>query len=275
MTGNYSYFPGCSVHSMVVEYGRSGKAVCRSLGFELSEIPDWVCCGATPTASYDYEIMLGLGQKNLGKVKAGESVVTPCSACFKNLKSAEEHLKENCQAAPRVQHLFQMIYGDAGMDAIRGRVTRPLKGLKVASYYGCLLTRIDPSFDSAEDPRKMDELVTALGAEAVPFAYKMKCCGGPVVLSKQSLAVSLAGTILKAAKESGADAVVVLCPMCGMMLDLYQKEALKGRTGCAIPVVYFTQLMALAFGLKDEDVALDMNFVSTKPIIEAVAGGGR
>jgi len=271
----YSFFPGCSVHSMVIEYGRSGLAVCKSLGIELSEIPDWVCCGATPTASYDYDISLGLGEKNLGKVKAGGSIVTPCSACFKNLKNAENHLKENKAHAPRVQHLFQMIFEDAGLDAIKGKVTKPLKGLKVASYYGCLLTRVDPSFDSPENPRKMDELVTALGAEAVPFAYKMKCCGGPVILSKQSLAVSLAGTILKAAKESGADAVVVLCPMCGMMLDLYQKEALKGVKGGAIPVVYFTQLMALAFGLKDDDVALDMNFVSTKPVIEALAGGGR
>jgi len=272
---SYSYFPGCSVHSMVFEYGKSGHAVCKSLGIELNEIPDWVCCGATPTASYDYDIMLGLGKKNLAKVKAGESVVTPCSACFKNLKSAEEHLREIKVAAPRVQHLFQMIFEDAGIFAIKGKVTKPLNGLKVASYYGCLLTRIDPSFDSAEDPKKMDELVTALGAEAVPFAYKMKCCGGPVILAKQSLAVSMAGKILQAAKESGADTVAVLCPMCGMMLDLYQKQALKGRKGGAIPIVYFTQLMALAFGLSDEDVALDMNFVSTKPVIEAVAGGGR
>ncbi len=263
------------MHSTALEYGKSGHAVCKALGIELNEIPDWVCCGATPTASFDYEISLGLGKKNLGKVKPDQSVVTPCSACFKNLKNAELHLKGHNAQAPRVQHLFQMIYDDVGLAAVKGKVTRPLEGLKVVSYYGCLLTRVDPSFDSPENPTKMDELSAALGAEPLPFAYKMRCCGGPVILSKHKLSVSMAGTILKAAKATGAHAVVVLCPMCGTMLDLYQKEALKGEDGGEIPIVYFTQLMALAFGLQEDDVALEMNVVSTRPVIEALAGGGK
>jgi len=275
MTKSYPFFPGCSVHSTALEYGRSGHAVCRTLGIELNEIPDWVCCGATPTASLDYDISLGLGKKNLSKVKPDQSVVTPCSACFKNLKNAELHLKGHNAQAPRVQHLFQMIYDDVGLAAVKSKVTKPLKGLKVVSYYGCLLTRVDPSFDSPENPTKMDELSAALGAEPLPFAYKMKCCGGPVILSKHKLSVSMAGTILKAAKSTGAHAVIVLCPMCGTMLDLYQKEALKGEDGGEIPIIYFTQLMALAFGLKEDDVALEMNVVPTRPVIEALAGGGK
>ena len=258
-----------------MEYGKSGMAVCKALGIDLSEIPEWVCCGATPAASYDYEISIGLGMKNLSKVGGDKSVITPCSACFKNLRSAESYMREQRIQAPAVKHLFQVIHGDIGLEEVKTRVIRPLRGLKVASYYGCLLTRVDPSFDSAENPRKLDELVTVLGAEAVPFTHKMKCCGGPVILSNHSASVSMAGMILKAAKASGAYAIVVLCPMCGTMLDLYQREALRSSGTWSIPVTYFTQLMALAFGLKADDAAMEMNVVSTKPVLEALAGGGR
>ena len=271
MARSYPYFPGCSVHSTALEYGESAIAVCRALGVSLEELPDWVCCGATPTASYSYDISLGLGVKNLEMVKGG-SLVTPCSACFKNLKGAEEHLAEQNAKPPKVQHLFQLVYDDVGLAAVKENVKAPLKGLKVASYYGCLLTRVDPTFDSAEDPKKLDELTRALGGEPVRFAAKMKCCGGPITLSKHSRAVEMGGMILKAAKATDAHAVVTLCPMCGMMLDLYQKEALAGRKQGQIPVVYFTQLMALAFGLGAE-AALDMNVVSTRPIMAALAGG--
>jgi len=255
-----------------VEYGDSATAVCKALGVSLEEMPDWVCCGATPAASYSYDISLGLGIKNLGMVKGG-SVVTPCSACFKNLKGAEAHLAKQKARPPRVQHLFQLVYDDIGLAAVREKVKAPLKGLKVASYYGCLLTRVDPTFDSAEDPKKLDELTRALGGEAVKFAAKMKCCGGPITLAKHARAVEMGGTILKAARATGAHAVMTLCPMCGTMLDLYQKEALAGGNGDPVPVVYFTQLMALAFGLGAEAAALDMNVVSTRPILAALAGG--
>ncbi len=249
--------------------------MCKALGVELSEIEDWVCCGATPTASLNYDISLGLGETNIRKVKADQSIVTPCSACFKNLKNAEVHLKGEKRPAARVEHLFQMLFDEVGLDEIKSKVVKPLKGLKVVSYYGCLLTRVDPSFDSSENPVKMDRLAAALGAEPLPFAMKMKCCGGPVILSKHELSVFLAGKILKAAMDTGAHAMVVLCPMCGNMLDLYQKEAMKGQDGGSIPVIYFTQLMALAFGMKESDTALDMNIVSTKPIVQALAGGAK
>lgn len=249
--------------------------MCATLGIELTEIQGWVCCGATPTASFDYEISLGLGMKNLGMVNANDSIVTPCSACFKNLKNAEVHMKDIKAQTPNVRHLFQTIYDDVGLEIVKSKVVNPLKGLKVVSYYGCLLTRVDPRFDSPENPVKMDKLAVALGAEALPFAYKMKCCGGPVILSKHDLSVTLAATILKAAKATGAHAIMVLCPMCGTMLDLYQKEALKGGEEGHIPIAYFTQLMALSFGLVPEDVALSLNTVSSRPIFEALTGGGR
>jgi len=211
--------------------------------------------------------------KNLSKVRGDDSVVTPCSACFKNLRNAESHMREQRIQTPEVRHLFQVVYDHVGLNEVRGKVANPLRGLKVAAYYGCLLTRVDPSFDSPENPRKLDELMLALGAEPVPFAQKMKCCGGPIVLSNHRLSVSMAGTILKAARATGAHALVVLCPMCGTMLDLYQKEALGGEDRQSIPILYFTQLMALAFGLEPEKTALEMNVVSTRPVVEALAGG--
>lgn len=273
MAKSYSFYPGCSVHSTALEYGDSAKAVCRTLGVSLEELPDWVCCGATPTASYSYDISLALSTRNLRMVKGGSALVTPCSACFKNLKNAEAHLAKEKAKPPRVQHLFQLIYDDVGLGRVKENVKAPLRGLKVASYYGCLLTRVDPTFDSAEHPKKLDELTKALGGEAVRFAAKMKCCGGPITLSKHSAAVKMGGTILKAARASGAHVIVTLCPMCGTMLDLYQKEALAGGNGGPIPVVYFTQLMALSFGLGPEATALEMNVVSTRPIMAALAGG--
>ena len=274
MAQKYAFFPGCSLHMTAIEYGRSAEAACKALGVELEEIQDWVCCGATPTASYDYEISLGLGKKNLEKVEGSDLLVTPCSACFKNLKGAELHLKKRKSSVPQVRHLFQLVHDVIGLEKVKSKVKKPLKGLKVASYYGCLLTRVDPSFDSVENPRKMDEFTKALGGEPVQFPYKMKCCGGPIILSKHDAAVDLTKIILKSAKDAGADAVVVLCPMCGMMLDFYQKEALGKKDG-GIPIVYFTQLMALAFGLKPTEVALDLNTVSTRPILKIVEGGGR
>jgi heterodisulfide reductase subunit B len=166
----YVYFPGCSLHATAKEYDISSQSACSALGIKLEEIKGWNCCGATALPSLDYDTFTELNTKNLQlAAKQGTSVVTPCNECFKNLKDTKKTLasKEN---APNVEvrHLFQAIYEDVGMENLAKAVKKPLKDLKIVSYYGCLLTRTDPEFDDIERPVKLDEMAEVLGATGVP-----------------------------------------------------------------------------------------------------------
>ncbi|MFQ5910998.1 MAG: CoB--CoM heterodisulfide reductase iron-sulfur subunit B family protein, partial [Thermoplasmata archaeon] len=249
-------------------YAISAENVCRAFGIQLKELEGWNCCGATALPSLDYESFVALNAENLEKAaRAGTSIVTPCSECFKNLKDAKKTLASRGDAPEvKVRHLFQAIYEDVGIDAIAKVVKKPLKGIRVASYYGCLLTRTDPEFDDIERPVKLDKLAESLGATSVPFPVRMKCCGGPVFLPERDLALSMSKSILHKAKEADIDLIQVVCPLCSMMLDIYQDQVEGGSVN--IPVLYFTQLMGLAFGMSGKDVALDKNAISAKPILK-------
>ncbi|MFQ6106187.1 MAG: CoB--CoM heterodisulfide reductase iron-sulfur subunit B family protein [Thermoplasmata archaeon] len=264
----YTYFPGCSLHATAKEYAISAESVCRVLGIELQELEGWNCCGATALPSLDYDSFVALNRENIEKAaRAGTSLVTPCNECFKNLNDAKKTLESRGKAFDiKIRHLLQAIYEDVGLDAIARAVKKPLKGIRVASYYGCLLTRTDPEFDDIERPVKLDLLAEALGATPVPFASMMKCCGGPIFLPERKIALSMSRSILHRAEEAGVDLVQVVCPLCSMMLDLYQDQVEGGSLN--IPVLYFTQLMGLSFGMTEEEIALDKNVISPEPILK-------
>jgi heterodisulfide reductase subunit B len=264
----YTYFPGCSLHATAKEYDISAQSACRALGIRLEEIKGWNCCGATALPSLDYDTFTALNTKNLQlAAKQGTSVVTPCNECFKNLKDTKKTLESKGKAPNvKVRHLFQAIYEDVGMDKLAKAVRKPLKDLKVVSYYGCLLTRTDPEFDDIERPVKLDEMAEALGATALKFPGKMWCCGGPVYLPEKDIALKMTKSILDTAKSLGADVIQVICPLCSMMLDVYQDQV-EGKP-VDIPILYFTQLIGLALGLTKDDLGLDLNIVSTKSVMK-------
>ncbi|MEE9115285.1 MAG: CoB--CoM heterodisulfide reductase iron-sulfur subunit B family protein [Thermoplasmata archaeon] len=269
---SYVYYPGCSLHATAKEYDISSQSACRALGIKLEEIKGWNCCGATALPSLDYDTFIELNTKNLQlAAKQGTSVVTPCNECFKNLKDTKKMLASKGKAPNvGVRHLFQAIYEDVGMENLAKAVKRPLKDLKVVSYYGCLLTRTDPEFDDIERPVKLDEMAEVLGATVIKFPGKMWCCGGPVYLTEKKIALNVTKRILDMAKSLGADVIQVICPLCSMMLDVYQDQV-EGEP-VNIPILYFTQMIGLALGLKSDDLGLDLNIVSTKPLLKKLEG---
>jgi heterodisulfide reductase subunit B2 len=285
----YAYYPGCSLDSTAKEYDMSVRAVFAHLGMELHELEEWTCCGATHSAVYnaDSRFLLSLRNLALAEMQGYDAIVAPCSACYKNLRRAvklaladktictrvNNEMEEtfSCSGKIEVLHPLYLILRDYGLDALKKRVVRPLNGLKIASYYGCMLTRPADKFDSAERPLGMDLLVKALGAEPVNYDYKAKCCGGALALSHGGTTARMAGNVLASAKDRGAEAVTLACPMCHMALDLYQSKAEKiVRRDLDLPVVFFTQLIGLALGIEPAQLGLQRHIVSTTSVVARI-----
>jgi heterodisulfide reductase subunit B len=281
----YAYFPGCSQESTAEEYNRSLLAVVRRLdAMELVEIPDWNCCGATPAAAIVNPMLphsLAARNLSIAKEMGMNEIVAPCAACYKNMRKASQDLNRNAELraqargvldnrlldrVPEVRHPLDVMVNDVGVDNIP--VEKPLKGLKVASYYGCFLTRPAGGFDDPEYPQTMDRLMEALGAEAVSWPYKTKCCGGGIYMFHEKVSFSMSADVLAHAKAAGANIVTVGCPFCQLMLDLYQGEleAIK-KTKFDMPIVFFTQLMGIAMGLDHAELGLEKLIVSPFPLL--------
>lgn len=276
----YAYFPGCSQESTAEEYNRSLLAVARRLeAMDLIEIPDWNCCGATPAAAIvDPMLPHSLAARNLSIARemGMDQVVAPCAACYKNMRKASQDLNHYAELraqakgaltnreldrVPDVRHPLDVIVNDVGLDNVP--VEKPLQGLKIASYYGCLLTRPAGGFDDPEYPQSMDRLMERLGAESASWAYKTKCCGGGIYMFHENVSFAMSADVLAHAKASGANALAVGCPFCQLLLDLYQDKLAEIRkTTFHLPIFFFTQLMGLAMGLDRADLGLEKLVVS-------------
>jgi heterodisulfide reductase subunit B len=281
-----AYYPGCSLHGIARDYGRSAELVCRRLGIRLVEVEDWNCCGATAAHSLDRELTLGLSARNLSIVNRMNlgRVVTPCAGCFSRLKGCtheleksditrermEKRIESPLAKWPEVSHLLQLMVETVGLKGLADAVSRPLKGLRLAAYYGCLLTRprAVARFDDPEQPVSMDRLLRAMGADTVPWSHKAECCGGAFAASQTGIVVDLGGQVLEAARQAGADALVVACPMCQVNLDARQ-QAIDEARGIRynLPVFYFTQLMGMACGLSSKQMGLNRMMVSPLPLL--------
>lgn len=283
------YYPGCSGQGTSMEYESSTRAVCKALNINLQEIPDWNCCGSTPAHTVDHVLSSAFSARVFaqGETVGITDVVTPCPSCLKNLRNSLDNMKDPLFMARvealterplkqehSVKSVLQVLVEDIGLDAIKSRVRRPLKGMKVVPYYGCLMTRPAETmrFDDPENPTSLDRLLEALGAEVLPFPLKVDCCGASFAIPARNVVPRLTGRILDMATELGADAVVVACPLCQMNLDLRQGQInFKNSTHYKIPVPYFTQLMGYAFGLDDHDIAFNKLAVSVKPAFECMS----
>jgi heterodisulfide reductase subunit B len=281
----YGYFPGCSLLATATEYACSAEAVLGALSVELEEIQDWVCCGATPAHATSHLLSLALPAISCSAAeKQGLDVLTCCSACYSRLKQANKTLRDNAdlraqingiieedyQARERVLHVAEVLAREIGLDAVRARITKPLKGLKVACYYGCLMARMpeDLRIDKAEYPTMLDDLMLAAGAEPVDWPYKTECCGAALTLARQKTVVRLSGDIVQMAKDCGADVLAVACPLCQANLDMYQSDAEQslGRQ-LGMPVLYFTQLLGLAMGVERRRLQLEKVIVDPLPLL--------
>ena len=281
----YTYFPGCSLQTSASEYDVSARAVMRELGNPLEEIPDWNCCGATAIEGVSYLLAMALPARNLALAeRAGGQLVATCSSCFLNLFRVRAHIEKDPTLKPkldsilaeigleyngnvRVRHLLDVIVNDIGLEVVTKRVRKKLNGLKVAPYYGCQVVRPFAEFDGPDLPVSMDKLISALGAEVLsPYLMKTRCCGGALMTTKKNVALKLVGDILLPAKE--ADCVVTVCPLCQLNLDAYQ-GAVSRNLGVSlnIPILYFTQLIGLAFDLPEEDLKLGNNIVPAYKVL--------
>jgi heterodisulfide reductase subunit B len=256
------------------------------VGLELEEIDDWNCCGATAYMSVNEILSFTLSARNLAlAAKTGLPVVSPCSACYTNLRKTEKYLAEMPHIKRKVgealaagglhydggvvsKHLLQVVVEDIGLEKIRALVKRPLAGLKVAPYYGCQIARPLGIEESIDDPVMLDRLIEALGAIAVPYAMKTICCGGALMGTREEVALRLCRNLLLCAQGQKADCIAVTCPLCQMNLDTYQGRVNSAYgTSFHIPVVYFSQLMGVAFGLGAKDVGLERSDIPAAALL--------
>ena len=285
----YAYYPGCSLECSSVAYDISVRKVAEVLGIDLREIDDWNCCGATEFFSQDELVACSVVARNLALVDPQiDQVVVPCAACYLNLKKTDTLMAEDAEIGGkinealsagnlhyqggrvRVRHMLEVIYDDVGEAAIRAKVKRPLTGLKVAPYYGCQVVRPRDAFDDTEHPVKLDELFTWLGAEVVDYPLKTHCCGGHMTQISEPQAFELIRRLLDSAVERGADMILTMCPMCQLNLDAYQgPTANYFHTSFNMPIVFFTQMLGIAFGLEPKQLGFGKEIVAAEPVIRA------
>ncbi len=283
---SYSYYPGCSLHASAKEYDESTRELFKTLKIGLQEVPDWLCCGATPAHNVDELLSLSLCAKNLELSKQVEGdLAVACAACFSRLKATQHKLVDNNEKLKQVEyaingtvpmdkqvkHLLEILATDFGLERLAAAVDKPLSGLKVACYYGCLLTRPPdvPELDCTEAPTIMERVIEATGAETVKWSHRLECCGANFTLSRPGVVLKLSGEVLDSAKRAGADCIMVACPLCHGNLDIRQQE-IEEVTGryFGMPVFYMTQLLALAAGVPAKKLGFGSMIVSPVPLLK-------
>jgi heterodisulfide reductase subunit B len=270
-----AYYPGCSLHSTGIEYDISTREVCSAMGIELAEVKDWICCGATPAHQSDELMSVALPAKNLALIQNTDNlkeVCVSCASCYSRLKFAkakmtDESMKKEIEQIIdseypediKVLHVLDVLVEKAGIDAIKEKVVKNLGGIRVACYYGCLMTR-PPKVTGKqqfENPTNMESVMEALGAEPIDWNMKTFCCGASFALTQTDVVLELTRKILADADLAGAQAISVGCPLCHANLDGRQQQINeKFQTNFNTPIFYFTELMGLALGIKPQDLGI-------------------
>jgi heterodisulfide reductase subunit B len=282
----YSYYPGCCMYEDSRAYDTSARAVAKAMDIDLIELEDWNCCGSTPYTVVDELSAFCCCARNLALAeKRGFDLVAACSDCYLILSRTNQHFKEypevrnklseslaagglEYHGSVKVRHILDVFANDISSEDIKAKVKVDLSELKVAPYYGCQVVRPAPSFDDVEYPESMDRLIENLGAKAVPYPLKTRCCGGSLILSEQDVALGLIHKLLDNAISNGADCIVTVCPFCHLNLDAYQSVVNKKfKTNFNIPILFFTQLMGIAFGIESKALGLQENIVQTDKVL--------
>ena len=297
-----TYYPGCSSQGSGRHLDESLRAVMPEVGIGLDDIEDWNCCGASVGAIGGGQLPnLALTGRNLAlaEKKGSTDVVTGCAACYLNTHGGNEKIKADVKKKAevnealgaagmaydgdlKVRHACEVLVNDVGVAQIEKRVTNKLTGLKVAGYVGCQTvrpfagTQAGGDYDSYDDPTFLDDFTRACSAEAVPFAHKTSCCGGSVAVMSPERTLHLMKAIVEEAAKAGADVISTPCPLCQTNVEMYQPLINeKYGTDYHIPVVFYSQLMAVAFGMDGQkDAALHRNTIRSQKL-EAMAKGGK
>ena len=254
----YGYYPGCSLEATAREYNLSMQETAKLLDVELVELHDWNCCGASSGHCTNYELSLALPARNLAIAeKAGLNISVACAACFLRFKQTNHDLRKDDALRQRIEKIIEMPYSgkvdvkhllevfvkEVGLEEVSKRVKKPLKGLKLAAYYGCYLVRPPEvmQFDDHEAPMMLDNLLAAIGVTPVEYTHKVECCGGSLLLARVDVVQKLVDDICQAALDAGAVGIVTACPLCMANLDTRQPKT-------KVPILHFSELMGIALG---------------------------
>jgi len=283
----FTYYPGCTLHTKAKELDRLARAVSAKLGVDLVEMPAWTCCGAIYNTNTD-DLASQLGPvRNLARASQfGDTLVTLCAACYNVLKRANRALVEGTEERTgkrlldfidepydpklKVVHLLEVLRDEVGWEEVKRHARKPLRGLKVASYYGCLMVRPHGvmAFDDPTHPVMLDELMAATGAEPVHFDFKTKCCGGYLVTTQREAAVSCVRRIVDNARDVGADVMTATCPLCHYNVDALQQDIMHDDPDFRpVPILYFPKLVGLAMGMPADDLAFDYGKIDARPVL--------
>ncbi len=284
-----SYYPGCTLKTNAKNFEDSALASLKKLGIELEELPRWNCCGTVYSLSTDNLIHHVAPIRNLIRVKEQnrDRVVTLCAMCYNTLKRANLKVQKEADSLEKINnlmylekikydgsvkilHLLEILRDEVGFDEISKKIKRNLNGLKVASYYGCLLVRPkEIGLDDMENPLVLENLVGALGGESIDFPFKTECCGAYQTVNEIPLVAERVHQILNSAVENGAEVVIVSCPLCAFNLDHRQKNVNEKYLEFKnIPILYFTQLMAIALGCSEEVLRFDLHYMNPLPLLK-------
>ena len=281
------YYPGCSLHGTGRELDQSIRALAEVAGVDLVEIEDWNCCGATAAHSLNHDLAVALPYRTLALAEEQglTEVVAPCAACFSRLKGTAVRLARDPDLLEKMHRITERPYKgtvrilnaneyiDRLLDeGLAEKLTHRLGGLKVAPYYGCLLSRGEDIVpDDHEQPTAMERALVAAGCEVVPWNFATECCGGGLSMSKTDAVVDLSDAILSDAEDAEADAVVTSCPMCHSNLDMRQRTINAAGLGPHdIPILYLSEVLGLAAGIEPEQLGLDRHFVDAMRVTERV-----
>jgi len=286
----FGYYPGCSGQGTSAEYDSSTRAVCAELGIVLQDLNDWNCCGSTPAHTVDHSLSTALSARNF--VQAGKQglfdIATPCPSCLKNMRVALQNMSDahigpkaskllggdTLREGHSIKSVMQVIHEQVSAKDIAAKAIRPLTGLKVVPYYGCLMSRPRQlmNFGDPENPMVMEELLTAAGAEVLPFPLKVECCGASMGIPLNEAVTRLSGKIVDLAASLEADVIAVACPLCQMNLDMRQGQINRAnKTRFKMPVMYYTQLLGLALALSHNELGLDKLVVDPQPVLDKLA----
>jgi heterodisulfide reductase subunit B len=288
----YAYFPGCSLEKIAHSYHSSAVEAMRALDVDLQELEDWNCCGATAYFHVDELLAHTLCARNLAMAEQQRlDVVAPCSGCYKNMYAARAHLLKDRDLADHVnfalaedqlrfegtaavRHLIHVVVEDVGLETVQARVRRPLKGLRVAPYYGCQILRPRKDDQNVEQPRFFENLMAATGAEPVEFVSRLRCCGGALIITNRVAALGMVRDLLDGAARAGASVIATACPLCQVNLECYQGQVNREfGTDFNLPVLYFTQLLGLALGIEPGRLGIGSELVSATPALACARAG--
>ncbi len=291
----YLLYPGCSMETSARAYYDSLMAIAKPIGLNLKEIEDWNCCGATEYLGIKLTPAYALIARNLALAAQASNgtheVVAPCSACYLNLAKADHYMREQPKldkmvnealaagglaytpGSLEIRHLLDVIVYDIGLETVEKNVVRPLTGLRLAPYLGCMVPRPDYEhrWSDYEYPVELDVLLKALGAEVIDYPLKTECCGGHMTQIGPETAFELIRRLIATADDHQADAMVTVCPMCQLNLDGFQGEVNHFfNTKYHMPVLFFTQLMGLAFGIEPKELGFGLELISARNVLDAI-----